>query len=537
MTSHIPNSPSSNPAELLAAHPAVDPSTMLSAARRTADLERLTASPSVDLVVIGGGVTGAGVALDAVSRGLSTVLIECRDLGFGTSRWSSKLVHGGLRYLASGAVGIAYESAVERDSLICRIAPHLVRPLPQVVALLPGMKAADTALTRVGFMAGDVLRMAARTPSSTLHRSRRIGAAEVAALAPTVQRDGLRGGLLNWDGQLNDDARLVVDIARTAAGFGATVLTHASASDVTGTSVRVTDELTGQTFEVQAKAVVNATGVWSAEVDSAIALRPSRGTHLVFSQDTFGGLRAGLTVAVPGHFGRYVFALPQPDGRVYVGLTDEETSGEIPDVPRADESEIDFLLATINLALGTPLTRDDILGTFSGLRPLLDSGAGETSDVSRKHAVLTRPDGLVTVVGGKLTTYRRMAEDAVDAALEASGQTANPCRTRTLPLVGAPAGKNPTAALARVAAPDRLVAKYGTEAPAVVALGEADPALAERVAPGTEITRAELVFGALAEGAVDVDDLLERRTRLSLTPLVAEAARPLAEKVFARSVD
>ncbi|MBM7368772.1 glycerol-3-phosphate dehydrogenase/oxidase [Gordonia hydrophobica] len=522
-----------NHTELLAAQSVIDPKTMLSATRRTADITELAASPSADLVVIGGGVTGAGVALDAVSRGLKTVLIERRDLGFGTSRWSSKLVHGGLRYLASGAVGIAYESAVERDSLICRIAPHLVRPLPQVVALLPGMKAADTALTRVGFLAGDALRIAARTPSSALHRSRRIDAAEVVALAPTVQRDGLRGGLLNWDGQLNDDARLVIDIARTAAGLGATVLTHASATEVTGTGVRVTDELTGQTFEVKAKAVVNATGVWAAEVDSAIALRPSRGTHLVFSQETFGGLRAGLTVAVPGHFGRYVFALPQPDGRVYVGLTDEETSGEIPDVPQADQSEIDFLLDTINLALGTPLTRDDVLGTFSGLRPLLDSGSGETSDVSRKHAVLTRDDGLVTVVGGKLTTYRRMAQDAVDAALAASGQTAAPCRTRTLPLVGAPTGKNPTAALLRVATPDRLVAKYGTEAPAVLALAEADPTLADPVAAGTEITGAEVVFGALAEGAVDSNDLLERRTRLSLTPLVAEAAKPVAEKVIA----
>ncbi|MGB6126124.1 MAG: glycerol-3-phosphate dehydrogenase/oxidase [Gordonia sp. (in: high G+C Gram-positive bacteria)] len=530
MTSN-PQNPSY--ADIIAAHPSVAASSLLSAARRANDLQNLAASPSVDLVVIGGGVTGAGVALDATSRGLRTVLIERRDLGFGTSRWSSKLVHGGLRYLASGAVGIAYESAVERDALICRIAPHLVRPLPQVVPLLPGVKAADTALTRVGFLAGDALRMAARTPASTLHRSRRIGAAEVAALAPTVARDGLRGGLLNWDGQLNDDARLVVDIARTAAGLGATVLTHASATNVTGTSLRVTDELTGESFDLSAKAVVNATGVWAAEVDSDISLRPSRGTHLVMSQESFGGLRAGLTVAVPGHFGRYVFALPQPDGRVYVGLTDEEASGEIPDVPQADESEIDFLLDTINLALGTPLTRDDVISTFSGLRPLLNSGAGETSDVSRKHAVLTRDDGLVTVVGGKLTTYRRMAEDAVDAALATSGQTAGPCQTRTLPLVGAPSGKNPAAALTRVAAPDRLVAKYGTEAPAVVALSEADPSLAERIADGTEITGAELVFGALAEGAVDVADLLERRTRLSLTPLVAEAARPFADRVLA----
>ncbi|WP_143965922.1 glycerol-3-phosphate dehydrogenase/oxidase [Gordonia zhaorongruii] len=524
---------SSRPADDLSSHPSIDPASLLSPARRTADLARLSESPEADVVVIGGGVTGAGVALDAVSRGLSTVLIESRDLAFGTSRWSSKLVHGGLRYLASAAVGIAYESAVERNALIRNIAPHLVHPLPQVVPLLDDVSFVDAAITRAGFLAGDALRIAARTPSSTLARSGRIPAAEVAALAPTVKREGLRGGLLNWDGQLNDDARLVVGIARTAASLGATVLTHARADQVTGTSVTVTDELTGRSFDVRARSVVNATGVWSAQVDSSIALRPSRGTHLVMSQDSFQGLRAGLTVAVPGHFGRYVFALPQPDGSVYVGLTDEETSGEIPDVPQAQESEIDFLLDTVNLALGTPLTRDDILETFSGLRPLLDSDTGATSDVSRKHAVLTRDDGLVTVVGGKLTTYRRMAEDAVDAALATSGLSATPCRTRTLGLVGAPsmkdpAANDPAAALAKVAAPRRLVAKYGTEAPAVLALADSDPTLAAPVADGTSITGAELAFGVCAEGAVTVGDLLERRTRLSLTPLVADAARPSA---------
>lgn len=512
-------------AAILRDHPAIAGGSLLSPARRAADLAALAAAPTADVVVIGGGVTGAGVALDAISRGLSTVLLERRDLAFGTSRWSSKLVHGGLRYLASGAVGIAYESAVERDALIRRIAPHLVRPLAQVVPVFGGGRF-DSALTRAGFLAGDALRIAARTPSASLGRSRRISAAEVAAMAPTVRRDGLRGGLLNWDGQLCDDARLVVGIARTAAARGATVLTRCAASAASGTAVTVTDELTGESFTLRARAVINATGVWAAQVDPTIALRPSRGTHLVLSQDTFGGLGAGLTVPVPGHFGRYVFALPQPDGRVYVGLTDEEAPGEIPDVPRADDAEIDFLLRTINAALGIPLTRGEILGTFSGLRPLLDSAGGGTADVSRKHAVLTRADGLVTVVGGKLTTYRRMAQDAVDAAVSGSGLVAGPCSTGFIGLVGSASD----AALAAVPAPARLVAKYGTEAPAVLALaasGAAGP-----VAEGTEITAAELAFGAAAEGALDADDLLERRTRLSLTPTVARAARGAAEAVF-----
>jgi glycerol-3-phosphate dehydrogenase len=514
------------PAELLRTHPAIGPRSLLSAARRAADLDALGASPSVDVLVIGGGVTGAGVALDAVSRGLTTLLVERRDLAFGTSRWSSKLVHGGLRYLASGAVGIAYESAVERDALIRTIAPHLVRPLPQVVPLLDEVSAFDATLTRLGFLAGDALRVAARTPSTSLARSRRIDARKVTEMAPTVRREGLRGGLLNWDGQLADDARLVTAIARTAAARGATVLTRCTADEVGGTSVRLTDGLTEERLTVTAKAVINATGVWAAQVDEAITLRPSRGTHLVLPRSAFGGLTAGLTVPVPGHFGRYVFALPQPDGTVYVGLTDEEAPGPIPDVPRATGSEIDFLLDTINLALAAPLTRADVLSTFSGLRPLLDSGAGRTSDVSRKHAVLTREDGLVTVVGGKLTTYRRMAEDAVDAAVAAAGLVCGPCSTRFIPLLGAAAPE----VLATVNAPARLVAKYGIEAPAVLALAAVQPVLAEPVCAGTTVTGAELVFGARAEGALDADDLLERRTRLSFDPTVAVSAREAAEQ-------
>ncbi|MDF0529159.1 glycerol-3-phosphate dehydrogenase/oxidase [Tsukamurella sp. 8F] len=515
-------------------HPAVSPGSVLSAARRVADLTALQADPSVDLLVVGGGVTGAGVALDAASRGLSVVLAERRDLAFGTSRWSSKLVHGGLRYLASGAVGIAYESAVERDSLIRTIAPHLVRPLPQVVPLLPGMRPLDTALTRIGFHAGDALRIAARTPATTLARSRRIDAAQTAGLAPTVRREGLRGGLLNWDGQLTDDARLVIGIARTAADFGARVLTHCPASEVTGDGGLLTDSETGAAVRVRARAVVNATGVWAGTVDGSVALRPSRGTHLVCGASAFAAdgvpLTASLTVPVPGSFGRYVFALPQPDGRVYVGLTDEEAPGPVPDVPIAADNEIDFLLDTINGALRSPLSRDDVLGTYSGLRPLLDSGAGRTADVSRKHAVLTRADGLVTVVGGKLTTYRRMAEDAVDAALARSRLRAGACRTREIPLVGAASPR----ALAMLDAPDRLVQKYGTEAEAVAALWDADARLAAPVAEGTAVTGAELVFGAAVEGALDVSDLLERRTRLSLTPVVAGHARAAAERALRR---
>lgn len=504
----------------------------LNAARRLRELDSLDTVGPVDVLVIGGGVTGAGVALDAATRGLSVVLVERHDLAFGTSRWSSKLVHGGLRYLASGAVGIAYESAVERGIMMTRTAPHLVRAFPQVVPLLPSISSRQAALVRTGFLAGDGLRLAARTSGSVLPRSGRIDAAAVARYAPTVRTDGLRGGLLAWDGQLCDDARLVVGLARTAASFGAVVLTRVSATQVTGHGALLRDELTGRTYDLDARTVINAAGVWAGEVAPDVRLRPSRGTHLVLSQSSFGGLGAGLTVPVPGTASRFVFALPAPDDRVYVGITDEDAPGEIPDVPTASDAEIEFLLGTVNSALGTPLRRADLLGTYSGLRPLLDTGGDNTADISRQHAVLTAPDGLVTVVGGKLTTYRRMAEHAVDAALTASGQNGQPCRTRNLPLVGAA----DRTALARVDAPERLVRRYGTEASAVVAEAAGEPELLAPIADHVQTTMAELLFAVHHEGALDVGDLLDRRTRVGLSARDRDAALPAADAALARPI-
>lgn len=503
----------------------------LNTARRARELDELDGSGPVDLLVIGGGVTGAGVALDAASRGLSVVLAEKHDLAFGTSRWSSKLVHGGLRYLASGAVGIAHESAVERGILIERTAPHLVHPLPQLVPLLPSVRRSDAALVRAGFLAGDLLRAAARTSHHTLPRSRRVSAAEVRRMAPTVRSEGLRGGLMFWDGQLTDDARLVVALARTAAAHGARVLTRCAAEQVSGTGAVLRDEVGARAISVDARMVINAAGVWAGQVAPGVHLRPSRGSHLVFSQRTFGGLSAGLTVPVPGEVNRFVFALPAPDGRVYVGLTDEEAPGEIPDVPSASDAEVDFLLETISSALGAPVTRAELLGTYSGLRPLLDTGGGRTADVSREHAVITAPDGLITVVGGKLTTYRRMAQDALDAALRHTGVRAAPCRTTRLPLVGAAA----PAELARVAAPQRLLARYGTEAPSVLAEAGGDPELLEPITEDTEVTGAELLFGLHHEGALDEGDLLDRRTRIGLAETVRERALPVAKALIARA--
>ncbi|QNG20872.1 glycerol-3-phosphate dehydrogenase/oxidase [Rhodococcus triatomae] len=506
-------------------HPAA-----LHRSRRASELTALAdATTPVDVVVIGGGITGAGIALDAATRGLHTVLVESRDLAFGTSRWSSKLVHGGLRYLATGNVGIARRSSVERGILMTRTAPHLVRALPQLVPLLPSMGRFERGLVRTGFLAGDALRIAARTPSTVLPRSRRVDAATVADMSPTVRRDGLDGGYLAHDGQLVDDARLVVAVARTAARYGAKILTRVRASDATGTSVRLTDELSGESFELGARTVINATGVWAGEVDESISLRPSRGTHLVFDAATFGNPTAALTVPIPGETNRFVFVMPEQLGRVYLGLTDEEAPGPVPDVPTPTDSEIGFLLDTINTALATEVTRADVTGAFAGLRPLIDTGEGHTADVSRDHAVLEAPSGLISVVGGKLTEYRYMAEDTLDRAIALRGLDARACRTRSLPLVGAPAHAAEARSLAGL--PASLVARYGTEARTVLESATCERP-DERVADGIDVTRAEFEFAVTDEGALDASDILDRRTRIGL--VAADRAR--AEEVAAEFV-
>ncbi|NEA33324.1 glycerol-3-phosphate dehydrogenase/oxidase [Streptomyces sp. SID13031] len=503
----------------------------LNAARRTRELDWLDTTGRVDVLVIGGGVTGTGVALDAAARGLTVALVEKHDLAFGTSRWSSKLVHGGLRYLASGHVGIAYESAVERGILMKTTAPHLVHPVPQVAPWFPQARLAQAAMLRGAFFGGDVLRTFARTSDDYLPHSRRVSSAEVLRYAPTVRPDGLRGGFLTWDGQLYDDARLVVAIARTAASYGARIITHCAAEQATGRGAVLVDQLSGRRLELDAGIVINATGIWADQVASGIKLRPSRGTHLVLPQSAFGGLSAVLTVPVPGELRRVVMAIPAPDGRVYVGLTDEEAPGPVSDVPLATEAEIDFLLSTISAAVRVPLTRVDLLGSYAGLRPLLDTGhhKGEdkTADISRRHAVITSPDGLVTIVGGKLTTYRRMAQDALDTALaQSSLEGRRPCLTHRIPLVGAA----DRVRLAAVRAPARFVARYGVEAADVIAV---EPSLLEPVAPGLSTTHAELRFAVRHEGALTEDDLLDRRTRIGLSAVDRALALPAAREAFA----
>lgn len=481
----------------------------LTAGRRARELAELSSGESVDLLVIGGGVTGAGIALDAATRGLSVALVERRDLAFGTSRWSSKLAHGGLRYLAKGDLAIAWTSARERGHLMTGIAPHLTRSLPMVFPLHRGVGHAQAGFVGAGLVAGDALRMAARTSGSLLPHPTRISAERVRELAPATTTDGLRGGLLSWDGQLIDDARLVVAIARSAAAYGARILTYTSATKIRSGWVEITDELTGVAHQIRARQVVNATGVWADSLSGRVQVAPSKGSHLLVRSERLGRPTAAVTAPVPGHSARFVFAVPWPDDLVMIGLTDDPHHGAIPERARPDDAERAFLLDTLNAVLDDPLTPDDVVGSFSGFRPLLKGNGDASADLSRRHAIVHDADtGALTIVGGKLTEYRRMAQDAVDAAVESARLSAGPCRTTRLRLVG---DGTPDPML-----PECLVRRYGTDAATVAAYGAEDATLDQPVRDGIPLTGAEIRFAVDHELAVTVDDVVDRRSRWGL---------------------
>lgn len=470
----------------------------LNAARRAAELLR-AGEETVDILVIGGGITGAGVALDAAARGLSVTLLEAEDLAFGTSRFSSKLVHGGLRYLATGDVATAKESAFERHLLMTRIAPHLIRPLGQLLPFATGVTARQRTAGSIGMAMGDLLRMRARTPSRILPPPRLVSARTAQRLVPALSHTGLRGGMLSYDGQLVDDARLVVTVARTAASRGARILTRVRALELRSDGATAQDVLTEERLEIRARAVVNATGVWAGSLDESITVRPSRGTHIVLDAADLGDPSTALTIPHEGSISRYVFALPQQHGRVIVGLTDEDAPGPVPRVPAATEGEIAFLLATLNRVLAAPISRGQVRGSFAGLRPLVDTGALSTADISRRHLVTVSQKGFINVLGGKLTTYRRMAEDAVDLAVHTAGLDAG-------------AGSTASLRLTDTASPG------------------------EDTAPGERLSRATIEFAVRAEGALTADDVLDRRTRVGLVDEDRERQRSRVESVVAETL-
>ncbi|WP_106848972.1 glycerol-3-phosphate dehydrogenase/oxidase [Blastococcus sp. Marseille-P5729] len=481
----------------------------LSASRRAQEIRALTESPEVDLVVIGGGITGVGVALDAVTRGLSVVLVERDDLASGTSGASSRVIHGGTRYLAGGGVGLAVESSAERTLLMQRIAPHLVRAMPMLVPELPDTSKRTRRLTRLGFHAGDLVRRVTGLRSAVLPPPRQVSAAEAEGLFPGLSREGLSGAVLSFDAQLEDDARLVIAVARTAAEHGATILTRVEARAIQDGQVHCVDHLTGDPLTIRANHVVNAAGVWASELEPALRLGYRKGVHLLVPAATLGRPRTALAVPISPRPDDVVFAIPQSDDLVLVGATDTEATS--PDDIAVSDDDLRGLLGTINRALAVDLTIEDVVGRYAGVRPIL---AGDKhGDLEKRHAVVVSDAGSVTVLGGKLTTYRRMAEDAVDRLISANMLWAGECQTRDLPLVGA-------ASLRRLSAlgmDQRLIHRYGIEAHEVMALAASRPELRERVVPHLPVLRAELVWALEHELAITAEDLIDRRTRIGQT--------------------
>lgn len=484
--------------------------------RRARDLRRL-ADGSWDLLVVGGGIVGTGILLDAASRGLSAALIEADDLSAGTSGRSSRLIHGGLRYLEQRQVGLVREALSERARLL-DLAPHLVRLAPLLFPLY-----GPPAVTRAFFGAGigfyDLLGSARRGG-----RSRHLGVRGTLELAPPLRREGLRGGIVYHDG-VEDDARYTIAVARTAVERGAVALTRvrAEAPWLEGdriAGVHARDGLSGETLDIRAGHVIDATGVWEARPDGpfgGVRLVPSRGSHLVVPRERIP-VRHGMTIRVPG---KVVFLVPWPDFWI-VGTTDAPYDGP-PERPRASAEEVRRLIEVVNATLDVDLTHADVAGTYAGLRPLVgEARDGSTVKVSREHRVSVEPNGLVRIGGGKYTTYRLMARDAVDAAL-GDGARARPSATGDLPIRGAAARADLDALATRIGrdhglAPEvaaRLVERHGTEAGAIVAIGSSEGTLTPLV-PGRPFLEAEVGWAAREESALSLDDLLSRRFRLAM---------------------
>ncbi len=494
----------------------------------------ILAREEFDVAVIGGGITGAGVALDAASRGYSAALLEKADFASGTSSRSSKLVHGGLRYLQKFDLGLVREALLERQ-LMVRLAPHLVKPLEMVVPAFGGTH--PDRIVGIGLNMYDVMatprlrgRRAARRDvehqdtdwSPARHRT--ISGEEVLALVPALEARKPTSGYLFYDCQ-TDDARLVLTVLGEAERFGAICANRLEVTELlgengAGTGVTVLDGESGGEFPVRAANVVNATGVWAdrirpdelhseAEVPTIV---PSRGTHVTVATADLP-LRAGSIV--PAAHGRSIFALPWL-GSSLLGTTDNPYDGDIDHV-RPAGADIDYLLEATNSFFGTSLEAADLTGAYAGVRPLISAGDTRKSvDISRKAELYETSSGLITITGGKLTTWRRMAKLVVDRLVERDGREA-PCRTERIPL-GEPVDP---ASLPRVdgvpeASYPTLAGRYGHAARDVLAYAAGDRALADRIVPGRPDLLAEAAFGAVHDQARSVGDVLLRRTRLGL---------------------
>jgi glycerol-3-phosphate dehydrogenase len=495
----------------------------LDARDREAVLGRL-AHTEFDVLVIGGGVTGAGAALDAATRGLRVGLVEARDLASGTSSRSSKLIHGGLRYLEQLDFKLVSEALRERDLLISRIAPHLVKPVSFLYPL--HRKVLERPYVGAGLMLYDAMNVTKK--QVPFHRHLTVHGA--LRLAPALKGSSLAGALLYYDAQ-TDDARFTLAVARTAAAHGAVIATRARAvrllRDANGervTGARVRDEETGRDIEVSARRVIVCAGVWTdlihdfAGVRAGYQVRMSKGVHVVvpyeaIHSDTGLLLRTDKSV---------LFVIPWGQ-RWIVGTTDTDWTGGREE-PTATSEDIDYILGQANRVLVRPLTRSDVIGVYAGLRPLVAADeSAPTTKLSREHVVDQPVPGLVSIAGGKFTTYRVMARDVVDAALADYGRWVPASVTDQLPLVGADGLAAATAGAGRLAedyglpkhAAEHLLDRYGTLAEEVLELTRTDPALARPLADSYPYLGAEVAYAVTHEGALHIADVLTRRTRLS----------------------
>jgi glycerol-3-phosphate dehydrogenase len=475
-----------------------------------------------DVLVVGGGITGAGVALDAATRGYSVALVERADYAIGTSSRSSKLVHGGLRYLQNFDLGLVREALLERQ-LNVALAPHLVRPLPLVVPAFDGSR--PDRLTGIGLNMYDVMSTVRRRGRDDEYwspaRHRTIGGDEVLELLPALEPRAPTGGYLFYDCQ-TDDVRLVLTILAEAVRFGAVT---ANRVEVTGLlesgGARAVDAETGGELEIRADNIVNATGVWADRLrpeelhDEAEVpvIRPSRGTHIIVPREQLPVVSGAI---VPAGGGRTIFVLPWL-GRTLIGTTDNDYEGDLERVQPSDD-DVRYLLDAVNGFFAASLEPRDIAGAYAGVRPLISTGDPRKSvDISRKAELYETSSGMITITGGKLTTWRRMAKMTVDRIVEREGRDA-PCRTNQIPL-GMPAE---AAALPRVdgvdeAAYGQLAGRYGHAAHEVLRVARERPELAAPIQPGMPDLLAEAAYAARHEQALTVGDVLLRRTRVGLT--------------------
>jgi glycerol-3-phosphate dehydrogenase len=498
--------------------------TALSPAGRSEAIARM-AEQELDVLVVGGGIVGAGSALDAVTRGLTTAIVEARDWASGTSSRSSKLIHGGLRYLEMLDFGLVREALTERGLLLDRIAPHLVRPVQFLYPLQH--RGWERAYVGAGIALYDAMASTSGTSHGLKHH-RHLSRKHALREAPCLRRDALTGAIQYWDAQV-DDARYTMTVVRTAASFGAFA---ANQAQVTGflrqgervTGATVTDLETGNTFEVRARQVINATGVWTDDTQSLadtrgqFHVRASKGIHLVVPRDRLPS-NTGLILRTEKSV---LFVIPW--GRHWIiGTTDTDWSLEKAH-PAASSRDIDYLLERVNSVLNSPLTREDVEGVYAGLRPLLSGESESTSKLSREHVVGHPVPGLVVVAGGKYTTYRVMAADAVDEAVRTMDARVPDSCTAQVPLVGAEGYRalwNQRRALAatygvHVARIEHLLNRYGSCTHELLEMIRSDPSLANPLPGADDYLAVEARYAVTHEGSRHVDDILTRRTRISI---------------------